>query len=162
MEFALGAAFCVTVLGFSWRWTRRRPGVPMAWQTSQSMAADLHRRMHRAVDRTRNNVSEARKRGVATGGYDCLVDDLAATARALDDQLVLASKLPFRQRHKTLLGLRYRIADIERAGERVSKNAIESASPLVDSVDDSLRRINERLDHVDEAKNELRDLGGTG
>ena len=162
MEFALGAAFCVTVLGFSMRWSRRRPGVPMSWQTSQSMAADLHRRMHRAVDRTRTNVAEARKRGVATGSYDCLVDDLAATARALDDQLLLASKLPFRQRHKTLLGLRYRIADIERTGARVSKTAIEAASPLVDSVDDSLRRINERLDHVDEAKNELRDLGGAG
>ncbi len=132
----------------------------MSWQTSQSVAADLHRRMHRAVDRTRANVAEARKRGVATGDYECLVDDLNATARALDDQLVLASKLPFRQRHKTLLGLRYRIADMERTGERVSKMAIESASPLVDTVDDSLKRINQRLDHVDEARGELRELGG--
>jgi hypothetical protein len=160
VELALGAACCVAVLGFSWRWSRRRPGVPMSWQTSQSVAADLHRRMHRAVDRTRANVAEARKRGVATASYDCLVDDLAATARALDDQLVLASKLPFRQRHKTLLGLRYRISDMERTGERVSKMAIESASPLVDSVDDSLKRINERLDHVDEARGELREFGG--
>jgi len=160
MELALGAAFCMTVLGFSWRWSRRRPGVPLSWQTSQSVAADLHRRMHRAVDRTRANVAEARKRGVATSQYDCLVDDLEATARALDDQLVLASKLPFRQRHKTLLGLRYRIAEMERTGERVSKTAIESASPLVDSVDDSIRRINERLDHVDEARGELRELDG--
>jgi hypothetical protein len=160
VELALGAAFCVTVLGFGWRYSRRRPGVPMSWQTSQSVAADLHRRVHRAVDRTRTNVEEARKRGVATATYDCLVDDLFATARALDDQLVLASKLPFRQRHKTLLGLRYRISDIERTGERVSKMAIESAGPLVDSVDDSIARINERLDHVDEAKSELRELGG--
>jgi hypothetical protein len=49
---------------------------------------------------------------------------------------------------------------MERTGERVSKTAIESASPLVDSVDDSIRRINERLDHVDEARGELRELDG--
>ena len=67
-------------------------------------------------------VAEARKRGVATADYECLIDDLNATARALDDQLVLASKLPFRQRHKTLLGLRYRIADMERTGERIEQD----------------------------------------
>ena len=64
--------------------------------------------------------------------------------RAIDDQLVLASRLPFRQRHKTLLGLRYRIIDIERdrrAHRRAS--AIEAASPLVDGVDDSIARIND-------------------
>jgi hypothetical protein len=120
VELALGAACCVAVLGFSWRWSRRRPGVPMSWQTSQSVAADLHRRMHRAVDRTRANVAEARTRGDATASYNCLVDDLGASARAFDVQLVLASKLPFRQRDKTVLGLRYRISDMVRSGERVS------------------------------------------
>ncbi|MGH7292488.1 MAG: hypothetical protein ACREJT_14820, partial [Myxococcota bacterium] len=75
--------------GFVYRWSRRRPGVPMKWQTSQSVAADLHRRMHRSVDRTRNTVAEARKRGVPTSGYEGLCDRLAATARAVDDQLVL-------------------------------------------------------------------------
>ena len=90
----------------------------------------------------------------------CLTPDAVAIWRQLSSVHVLASKLPFRQRHKTLLGLRYRIADMERTGERVSKMAIESASPLVDSVDDSLKRINQRLDHVDEARGELRELGG--
>jgi hypothetical protein len=42
----------------------------------------------------------------------------------------------------------------------MGRAAIEAASPLVDSVDDSIARINERLDHVDEAKDELRELGG--
>jgi hypothetical protein len=132
----------------------------MSWQTSQSVAADLHRRMHRSLERTRRTVGDARKRGVPTEAYDGMIDDLAATARALDDQLVLASRLPFRQRHKTLLGLRYRIVDIERTGERIGRTAIEGASPLVDSVDDSISRINARLDHVEQAKNELRELGG--
>ena len=95
-----------------------------------------------------------------TEGYEGLVDDLAATVRALDDQLVLASRLPFKARHKTLLALRYRVGEIEKTGVRISQSAVEAASPLVDSVDDSLTRINERLDHHTEARNELRELGG--
>ena len=95
-----------------------------------------------------------------TEGYEGLVDDLAAVVRALDDQLVLASRLPFKTRHKTLLGLRYRVAEIEKTGVRIGQSAIEAASPLVDSVDDSLGRINVRLDHHAEAREELRDLGG--
>jgi len=147
--------------GFAWRWSRRRPGVPLKWQTSQSVAADLHRRMHRSVERTRQTVTEARKRGVPTAGYEGLCDRLSATARAIDDQLVLASKLPFKARHKALLGLRFRIADIERTGDRIGRTAIEAASPLVGSVDESLRAINELLDHHAEAIEELKELGGS-
>jgi len=161
MELALVAAMGVTILGLSWRWSRRKPGVPLSWQTSQSVAADLHRRMHRSIERTRRTVADARKRGVPTESYEGMIDDLAATARALDDQLVLASRLPFRQRHKTLLALRYRIVEIERTGERIGRSAMEVASPLVESVDDSIARINTRLDHVEQAKEELRDLNSS-
>jgi hypothetical protein len=160
MELALCAALGVTVVGLTWRWSRRKPGVPLSWQTSQSVAAELHRRMHRAIDRTRATVADARKRGVPTETYAALVDELFVTARAIDDQLVLASRLPFRQRHKTLLTLRYRISDLERTGARIGSRAVEAASPLVDSVDESIARINQRLDHVDEARDELRELGG--
>ena len=146
--------------GVIWRRSRRRPGVPMQWQTSQSVAADLHRRMHRSLDRTRNTVGDARKRGVPTAHYEGLCDELAATARAIDDQLVLASKLPFKARHKVLLALRYRIAEFERIGDRVGRRAIEAASPLVGSIDDALRAVNERLDLQAEAIDELRELGG--
>lgn len=132
----------------------------MKWQTSQSVAADLHRRMHRALDRTRRQVADARKRGVPTSHYEGLCDALSATVRAVDDQLVLASQLPFKTRHKVLLGLRYRIADVERTGERIGRNAIEAASPLVGSIDESLQEINERLDHHAQAIEELRELGG--
>lgn len=154
------AVVVVTGAGLGWRYSRRRPGVPLSWQTRQSVAADLHRRSHRALDRTRRSIADARKRGVPTEGYEGLVDELAATVRALDDQLVLASRLPFKARHKELLGLRYRVAEIEKTGVRIGQSAIEAASPLVDSVDDALFRINERLDHHAEAREELRDLGG--
>ena len=84
MEVVL-VAVVVAGGGFVWRWTRRRPGVPMKWQTSQSVAADLHRRMHRSVDRTRQTVAEARKRGVPTSNYEGLCDRLTTTARAVDE-----------------------------------------------------------------------------
>lgn len=155
----LVAVVVVTGAGLGWRLRRRRPGVPLSWQTSQSVAAELHRRMHRSVDRTKRAVADARRRGVPTESHEGLVDDLLATARALDDQLVLASKLPFTSRHKTLLGLRYRIMTLERTGERIGRAAIEAASPLVDGVDESLHRINDRLDLVEEARRELRHLG---
>jgi hypothetical protein len=152
------AAAVVTVLGMSWRASRRRPGVPMSWQTSQSVGADLHRRSHRALDRTRRSIADARRRGVPTASYESLVDELEATVSALDDQLVLAARLPFKARHKALLSLRYRIAEVERTGDRISRTAIEAASPIVGGVDESLRTINERLDHVEEARSELEDL----
>ncbi len=155
------AVVVVTGAGIAWRIRRRRPGVPLSWQTSQSVAAELHRRMHRSVDGTRKAVADARRRGVPTESHEGLVDDLTATARALDDQLVLASKLPFKARHKALLGLRYRIMALERTGDRIGRAAIAAASPLVDGVDESLTRINDRLDMVDEARRELRRLGGT-
>jgi hypothetical protein len=132
----------------------------MKWQTSQSVAADLHRRMHRALDHTRRQVADARKRGVPTSHYEGLCDRLTATGRAIDDQLVLASQLPFKTRHKVLLGLRYRIADLERTGERIGRSAIEAASPLVGSVDEALQEINERLDLHAQAREELKELGG--
>jgi hypothetical protein len=154
-------AAVITVLGVSWRASRKRPGVPMSWQTSQSVGADLHRRSHRALERTRRSVADARRRGVPTASYESLVDELEATVRALDDQLVLAARLPFKARHKALLSLRYRVAEVEKTGERIGRTAIEAASPLVGGVDESLRTINERLDHVEEARDELKDLGGS-
>ena len=125
VEVVLGVAAVLTVIGFISRWVRRRPGVPLSWQTSQSVAAGLHRRMHRCLDRTRRTVALARRRGVATAHYEGLCDELTTTARALDDQLVLAAKLPFRARHKALLELRYRIVELE-SGSRSTSN---SSSP---------------------------------
>jgi hypothetical protein len=148
-------------VGVASRFRRRKPGVPISWQTSQSVAAELHRRMHRSLERTRGTVAAARKRGVPTTHYEGLCDDLAATGRAIDDQLVLASKLPFKARHKALLQLRYRIAELEKTGDRIGRTALEAASPLVGSVDDALHTINQRIDHVHEARDELRELGGS-
>jgi hypothetical protein len=159
VEIVLGVAALLTVIGFTSRWVRRRPGVPLSWQTSQTVAAGLHRRTHRAIDRGRRTVASARRRGVPTAHYEGLCDELTTTASALDDQLVLAAKLPFTARHKALLALRYRIVELESVADRIGRTALEAASPLVTtSVDDSLRDISERLDHHVEARDELRNL----
>lgn len=116
--------------------------------------------MHRSVDRTRRTVGDVRKRGIPTETYEGLLDQLSVTTRAIDDQLVVASRLPFKARHKTLLGLRYRIGEVERICGRVETSALEAASPLIGSVDDSLQAVHERLDSIDEARQELREISG--
>jgi hypothetical protein len=141
------------------RKTPEYPGVPASWHTSQSVAADLHRRMHRSLARTRRTLAEARACGTVTDRLEILCDDLGDTAAALDSQLVAASDLPLGIRHKVLLALRYQIAEVERTGDRIGRTAIEAASPVVLNVDESLRAINERLDLTVEARAEARRLG---
>jgi len=135
-----------------------RHGVPRSWESSQSVAADLHRRMHRALDRTRATLADARGCGVPTDHFDLLCDELAGAAQILDDQLVAAARLPLRIRHRTLLDLRYQIADLERTGDRIGRTALDAAAPVEGGFDEALRRINERLDRHLEARRELREL----
>jgi len=139
--------------------SRHRDGVPRSWESSQSVAADLHRRMHGALDRTRATLSDARGCGVPTEHFDVLCDELASAARILDEQLVAAARLPLRIRHRTLLDLRYQIADLERTGDRIGRTALDAAAPVEGGFEEALRRINERLDRHLEARRELRELG---
>jgi hypothetical protein len=138
---------------------RRDGGVPRWWETSQSVAADLHRRMHRSLDRARATLSDADRCGVPTAQYEALCTELESAADAIDAQLVQASQLPPEIRHKTLVDLRYRIADLERTAHRVARTAIDGAAPLPGSADETLRHVNERLDHYQAARAELRRLG---
>jgi len=133
--------------------------MPRHWETSQSVAADLHRRMHAALDRTRATLADARRCGVPTDHFDLLCGELAGAAQILDDQLVAASRLPLRIRHRTLLDLRYRIVDLERTGDRIGRTALDAAAPVTSGFEEALHRINERLDRHLEARRELRELG---
>jgi hypothetical protein len=149
----------ITIRRFTSRKPSPYPGVPASWHTSQSVAADLHRRMHRSIDRTRRTLVDARRCGTITDRYEVLCDDLADTAAALDTQLVTAADLPLGIRHKVLLGLRYQIAELERTGDRIGRTALEAAAPVIINVEESLRAINERLDLTIEARAEARRLG---
>ena len=139
--------------------SRDHDGVPRNWMTSQSVAADLHRRMHAALDRTRATLADARRCGVPTDHFESLCDELASAAQIMDDQLVAAARLPLRVRHRTLLDLRYHLVDLERTGDRIGRTALDAAAPVAGGFEETLRHINERLDRHVEARHELRELG---
>ena len=116
-----------TVLGgvVLYRSRRIAPDVPRRWRSSQSVAARLCRRVHRAIDQ----------------------------------RLVTASELPLSARHRSLLELRYRIVDLERAASRVVRMAGEAGRPDVEHVRASVNDVHARLDRLEDARRELRDLG---
>ncbi|HEV2309575.1 MAG TPA: hypothetical protein VGU73_03575 [Acidimicrobiia bacterium] len=133
--------------------------LPRHWETSQSVAADLHRRMHAAIARTRATLADARRCGVPIDHFESLCDELDSAAGIMDEQLMAAARLPLRVRHRTLLDLRYHIVDLERTGDRIGRSALDAAAPVAGGFDETLRHINERLDRHAEARRELRELG---
>jgi hypothetical protein len=139
--------------------SRDHDGVPRHWETSQSVAGDLHRRMRSALDRTRATLADARRCGVPTDHFESLCDELDGAAKVMDEQLMAASRLPLRLRHRTLLDLRYHIVDLERTGDRIGRTALDAAAPVAGGFDETLRHINERLDRHVEARRELKELG---
>ena len=145
----------------AWRLQRRHRGVPRGWSTAQSEAADLHRRIHRSVDETRRTVARIGARGAPVDHLMALADDLDTEALTIDRELVTASRLPDGARHKALLELKWRIMASEKLARRVRGVAADVSSPSFDATDDGLRRLEERLDALDEARREVRELGRT-
>jgi hypothetical protein len=154
----------VTVGGFlGWRLRRRHTGVPRGWQTAQSHAADLHRRVHRCIDRTRRAVARAAGEGAPVDKLIVLTDDLDLQARAIDAQLVAASKLPSAPRERSLRDLRYRVIEVEKLATRVDQIAVDLTSPVLGAADAGLADLRLRLDALDQARREAHDIGsGTG
>jgi hypothetical protein len=143
---------------------RRRPfipNVPRQWRSSHSVAAGLCRRLHRAVDNADRAVKRAHDHGVAVTSLDSAVSDLRSCAAAIDQRLVLASELPLSARHRTLLVLRYRISDVEKAAHRVAVMAADAETPDLDHVHDLVDGVHLRLDDLERARRELREYGGT-
>lgn len=139
-----------------YRTRRIAPDVPRGWRSSQSVAARLCRRLHRAVDAADASVGQARRRHVPVAQLEDAVGDLRACATAIDHQLVAAARLPLRPRHSTLLALRQRIAEVEKAAARVTRMAGDAGRPDVDGLRPSLQTVHERLDHLEAARQELR------
>jgi hypothetical protein len=142
-------------------WLRRRhSGVPRGWQLSQSDAAILHRRLHRCVDETRRAVARAGG-GVSVDQLKSLTEDLHAQAIAVDEKLVEASRLPERERHKSLRELKYRVIDTEQLAARVRKLTVDIARPDVADADEGNQRLRERLETIDQARREAYEIGRT-
>jgi hypothetical protein len=143
----------------AWRLQRRHHGVPRGWSTAQSEAADLHRRLHRAVDETRKTVARVGARGAPVDQLVSLTEDLHAEAITIDRELVAASRLPDGARHKALLELKWRIVESEKLARRVQAIAVDMTGPSFDATDEGIRRLHERLDALDDARREAREIG---
>jgi hypothetical protein len=144
-----------TAAGFLvWRLRRRHSGVPRGWQTAQSTAADLHRRVHRCIDHARRDVAHAGARDAPIDNLVAFVDDLDLQARAVDTQLVAASRLPSSPRERALRELRYRVIEVEKLAARVSDVAAELTGPVLGAADAGLRDLRLRLDALDQAREE--------
>jgi hypothetical protein len=142
-------------------WMRRRhPAVPRGWQLSQSEAAILHRRLHRCVDETRRAVTGAGS-GVSVDQLKSLTEDLHEQAIAIDRKLVEASRLPSKERHKSLHELKYRVIETEQLAARVRKLAADIARPDVADTDEGNRRLRDRLEAIDQARREAYEIGRT-
>jgi hypothetical protein len=149
------------VLGTALLFRRRRiaPDVPRSWRSSQSVAARLCRRVHRAIDAADGAVRGAERRGQPVVCFEQSVHDLRTCATTIDRQLVVAADLPLSARHKALLSLRYRIIELEKAAGRITTMAASAGGPDVDEVRASTRAVHTRLDQLEDARRELRDLG---
>jgi hypothetical protein len=144
-----------TAAGFLvWRFRRRHSGVPRGWQTAQSAAADLHRRVHRCIDHARRDVARAGARDAPIDRLVAFVDDLELQARSIDTQLVAASRLPSSPRERSLRELRYRVIEVEKLAARVSVVAAELTGPVLGAADAGLRDLRLRLDALDQAREE--------
>jgi hypothetical protein len=143
----------------AYRRRRLAPDVPRQWRTSQAVAARLCRRLHRAVDRADDAVQRGRKRGVPVAWFEHALDELRSCAGAIDQRLVVASELPLGARHRSLLELRYRIVDVEKTATRMALMVADAGRPDADEVRESVDAVNRRLDRLEDARRELRDLG---
>ncbi len=160
-------AACLVVFGTAggflvWRLRRRHPGVPRGWQTAQSHAADLHRRVHRCIDHTRRSLARAARRGAPVDKLVVLTDDLDVQARGIDAQLVTASRLPSAPRERSLRDLRYRVIEVEKLAARVDEITVELMSPVLGAADAGLHDLQLRIDAFDQARREVHEISPDG
>jgi hypothetical protein len=167
MEIA-GALLGFVLLGaviaglVAWRMSRRHSGVPRGWQYDQSEAADLHRRMYRRLDELRRQSASAARRGVPVDRVKDLITDLDIEAKAVDAQLVAASRLPGQAKRKSLLQLRTRIVEVEGLADRVAELLVALEAPDAADIDVGLGRVRDSLDALDAARREAREIGPEG
>ncbi len=159
MEVALVVVGAAALGAVAWRLRRRHRGVPRGWQTSQSVAADLHRRVHRSVDHTRREVAHAAARGAPSDELVSLCDQLDVQAIAIDRQLAAASQLPSSPKQRALTEVRHRIIALEQLAGRVERLAAELSGPILEATDVAIDDLRQRLDALDAARREAHGIG---
>ena len=169
---ALVVAGAVTValgsiaLGLAlWRLGRRNrlhPTVPthapVTWLVSPARPARLHRRLQAAVATATYRAPGRGRRKVPTTSVDELVQELIREAAAVDQQLVVAARAPWRVRVRLLGVCTPQVAQLERLAARLAVLVSASARPGGAPAAVAITALEERLDALEAARQEIADL----
>jgi hypothetical protein len=109
-----------------------------------------------AVENAASAIARCRAEGTEADRLSELCNSLRLEAIAVDERLIVASKLPFPKRQRALLPLRGEVDEIEMLAHRIATSAIEARGHS--SGRERLNEIETGLAHLDAARQELSDL----
>ena len=130
---------------------------PVMWLWSPTQPARLHRRLQGAVVDIHLSPS---RRSQSSGSVDDMRRELEYQAVEIDHHLVVASRHPRRSRRALMATLRSQVDEVEQLSIRLSRlsrphGAVASGWELNQQPPEVLARLNEQLDLLDAAGDEL-------
>ena len=171
LVFILIAAFAV---GFGWHRIRQHNEVsvrhplrpPLRWAASFGVCGRLHRRLRAAVAAVRVAVpppSRRRRRGGEPESvWETLAGEIEMHAVSLDRDLLLADRLRGPDAFVARQAAGRQVRELERLAHRVAAAAVSAQQrPGVEPAAETLARISEHLDALEEARAELARLEAT-
>lgn len=166
---AFGAAsLALTSVGLGlvlWRLRRRNrlhpsspTAAPVTWLLSPSRPARLHRRLRAAVLTAGFRAPGGGRRRVPATAVDDLVAELLREAVAVDGQLAVAARAPWRVRTRLLGVAEPQVARLEQLAGRLAVLTAASARPGGAPAAVAIHALEERLDALEAARQEIADL----
>lgn len=148
-----------------WRLGRRNrlhPGSPTAapvtWLVSPARPARLHRRLRAAVQTASFRAPGRGRRKLPTAAVDELVAELLREAVAVDAQLLVAARASRRVRARLLGVSEAQVGQLERLAARLAVLVSASARPGGAPAAAAIHALEERLDALEAARQEIADL----
>ena len=124
---------------------------PPEWEKGGlSSAARLHRRLIAALDAAEIALEHCRHERVPMDRLAESLNELRRHALAVDEHLIVASRLPMAKRQRALLPIRGEVDEVELLSHRIGSSALEARGFSARA--DGLREIGERLDLLDDAR----------
>jgi len=131
---------------------------PAAWLGAPSASARLHRRLRSAVAVARSASAAA---PVAPRLAE-LTADLEREAVAIDDHLVMVSRLASRERRKVLAQLATKVRQVEQLASQVSLMAVQAQAPMISAGQPSaLDDLSHQLELLEQARHEVAQVEST-
>lgn len=132
---------------------------PAAWLGAPSAPARLHRRLRSAVAVARS--ASAAAAPVAPRLAE-LTADLEREAVAIDDHLVMVSRLASRERRKVLAQLATKVRQVEQLASQVSLMAVQAQAPMISAGQPSaLDDLSHQLELLEQARHEVAQVEST-